>query len=75
MISDRDGPFTSLFWTSGMKRLGMNLNLSTAYRPETDIKIERKIAAFEDMIMLYVLHWQNDGDNYLDQLEFAHNNS
>jgi hypothetical protein len=36
LISDRDVRFTSLFWTSLMKRLELCLNLSTAYHPETD---------------------------------------
>jgi hypothetical protein len=75
LISDRDVRFTSLFWTSLMKRLGVRLNLSTAYHPETDGQTERTIGTFEDMIRPYVCYLQNDWDQYLDQLEFAYNNS
>jgi transposase InsO family protein len=75
LISDRDVRFTSLFWTSLMKRLGVHLNLSTAYHPETDGQTERTIGTFEDMIRPYVRYLQNDWDQYLDQLEFAYNNS
>jgi GNAT superfamily N-acetyltransferase len=34
IISDRDVRFTSLFWTTLMDRLGVKLNLSSAYHPE-----------------------------------------
>ncbi|GJW77417.1 putative reverse transcriptase domain-containing protein [Tanacetum coccineum] len=36
IISDRDSHFTSRFWQSLQKALGTQLDLSTAYHPETD---------------------------------------
>nr|GEX27989.1 hypothetical protein [Tanacetum cinerariifolium] len=36
IISDRDSLFTSRFWVSLQKALGTQLDLSTAYHPETD---------------------------------------
>ncbi|GJV74071.1 putative reverse transcriptase domain-containing protein [Tanacetum coccineum] len=36
IISDRDPRFTSRFWRSLQKSLGTNLDISTAYHPETD---------------------------------------
>ncbi|GKE07512.1 putative reverse transcriptase domain-containing protein [Tanacetum coccineum] len=36
IISDRDSHFTSRVWQSLHKALGMQLNLSTAYHPQTD---------------------------------------
>nr|GFD41892.1 putative reverse transcriptase domain-containing protein [Tanacetum cinerariifolium] len=36
VISDRDSLFTSRFWVSLQKALGTQLDLSTAYHPETD---------------------------------------
>ena len=75
LISDRDVRFTSLFWTTLMKRLGVKLNLSTAYHPQTDGQSERTIGTLEDMIRPYVCYLQTDWDQYLDQLEFAYNNS
>jgi transposase InsO family protein len=59
LLSDRDVRFTSLFWTSLMKRLGVRLNLSTAYHPEFDGQTERTIGTFEDMIMPYVCYLPN----------------
>jgi hypothetical protein len=41
LISDRYVRVTSLFWTALMKRLGVKLNLSTAYHPQTDGQSER----------------------------------
>ncbi|GJZ28041.1 reverse transcriptase domain-containing protein [Tanacetum coccineum] len=36
IISDRDRHFTSRFWKSLQKALGTNLDMSTAYHPQTD---------------------------------------
>nr|GEW69312.1 putative reverse transcriptase domain-containing protein [Tanacetum cinerariifolium] len=36
IISDRDGRFTSRFWQTMQKELGMRLDMSTAYHPQTD---------------------------------------
>ncbi|GJU27428.1 putative reverse transcriptase domain-containing protein [Tanacetum coccineum] len=36
IISDRDPHFASRFWRSLQKSLGTNLDMSTAYHPETD---------------------------------------
>ncbi|GKE04041.1 putative reverse transcriptase domain-containing protein, partial [Tanacetum coccineum] len=43
IISDRDPRFASRFWRSLQKSLGMNLDMSTAYHPETDGQSERTI--------------------------------
>ncbi|GJW79761.1 putative reverse transcriptase domain-containing protein [Tanacetum coccineum] len=43
IISDRDSHFTSNFWRSLQKALGTNLDMSTAYRPQTDGQSERTI--------------------------------
>jgi transposase InsO family protein len=47
IISDRDERFTSLFWRTLTQLLGIKLNLSTAYHPQTDGQSERTIGNFE----------------------------
>lgn len=41
IISDRDSRFTSRFWTCMQLAIGTQLNLSTAYHPNTNGKTER----------------------------------
>nr|GEU42388.1 reverse transcriptase domain-containing protein [Tanacetum cinerariifolium] len=43
IISDRDILFTSRFWKTLQEALRTQLNLSTAYHPETDGQSERTI--------------------------------
>ncbi|GJZ78519.1 putative reverse transcriptase domain-containing protein, partial [Tanacetum coccineum] len=49
IISDRDSHFTSRFWQSLQNALGTQLDMSTAYHPETDGQSERTIQTLEDM--------------------------
>ncbi|GJX73826.1 putative reverse transcriptase domain-containing protein [Tanacetum coccineum] len=50
IISDRDGRFTSQFWKLLSKALGTQLDMSTAYHPQTDGQSERTIQTLEDII-------------------------
>nr|GFB94055.1 reverse transcriptase domain-containing protein [Tanacetum cinerariifolium] len=50
IISDRDSHFTSRLWKSLQKALGTQLDMSTAYHPETDGQSERTIQTLEDML-------------------------
>ncbi|GJW48101.1 putative reverse transcriptase domain-containing protein [Tanacetum coccineum] len=50
IICDRDPRFTSNFWRSLQKDLGTNLDMSTAYHPQTDGQSERTIQTLEDML-------------------------
>ncbi|GKF39664.1 reverse transcriptase domain-containing protein, partial [Tanacetum coccineum] len=43
IICDRDPRFASNFWRSLQKALGTNLDMSTAYHPQTDGQSERTI--------------------------------
>nr|GEY00736.1 retrotransposon protein, putative, Ty3-gypsy subclass [Tanacetum cinerariifolium] len=55
VIFDRDSLFTSKFWVSPQKALGTQLDLSTAYHPETDGQSERTIQTLEDMLRACVI--------------------
>jgi hypothetical protein len=75
IISDRDSRFTSRFWTCMQTALGTQLNLSTAYHPETDGQTERVNQVLEDMLRMYVMDQQSHWEKYLPLVEFAYNNS
>ena len=58
IISDRDPRFISRFWKGLMKELGVKLNLSTAFHPQTDGQSERTIQTLEDMLRSCVLQFK-----------------
>ncbi|GKB04383.1 putative reverse transcriptase domain-containing protein [Tanacetum coccineum] len=47
IISDHDSHFTSIFWQSLQSALGTQLDMGTAYLPETDGQSERTIQTLE----------------------------
>nr|GEV23799.1 reverse transcriptase domain-containing protein [Tanacetum cinerariifolium] len=55
IISDRDSKFTSHFWKSLNKSLSTQLDMSTAYHPQTDGQSERTIQTLEDMLRACVI--------------------
>ena len=55
IISDRDSRFKSKFWTCMQSTLGTQLNLNTAYHPQSDRQIERVNQVLEDMLRMYVM--------------------
>nr|GEU52427.1 putative reverse transcriptase domain-containing protein [Tanacetum cinerariifolium] len=57
IISDRDSHFTSRFWISLQEAMGTNLDMSTAYHPQTDGQSERTIQTLEDMLRAYVINF------------------
>ncbi|GKD64840.1 putative reverse transcriptase domain-containing protein [Tanacetum coccineum] len=57
IISDRDGRFTSHFWKSLNKALGTQLDMSTAYHPQTDGQSEITIQTLEDMVRACVIEF------------------
>ena len=75
IISDRDPRFTSRFWKGLMKELGVKLNLSTAFHPQTDRQYERTIQTLEDMWRSCVLQFKGHWNEYLPLAEFTYNNN
>ncbi|GJW75517.1 putative reverse transcriptase domain-containing protein, partial [Tanacetum coccineum] len=55
IICDCDPRFASNFWRSLQNALGTNLDISTAYHPQTDGQSERTIQPLEDMLRSYVI--------------------
>ncbi|GKF31815.1 putative reverse transcriptase domain-containing protein [Tanacetum coccineum] len=53
----------------------MNLDMSTAYHPQTDGQSERTIQTLEDMLCAYVIDFGKGWVNHLPLVEFSYNNS
>ncbi|GKA21044.1 putative reverse transcriptase domain-containing protein [Tanacetum coccineum] len=75
IISDRDGRFVSQFWQSLQEAFGTQLDMSTAYHPETDGQSERTIQTLEDMLRACVIDFGKGWDRHLPLIEFSYNNS
>nr|GFC39589.1 reverse transcriptase domain-containing protein [Tanacetum cinerariifolium] len=65
VISDRDSLFTSRFCVSLQKALGTQLDLSTAYHPETDRQSKRTIQTLEDMLRACLIDFGSSWDKHL----------
>ncbi|GJS22120.1 putative reverse transcriptase domain-containing protein [Tanacetum coccineum] len=70
IIYDRDPRFASNFWRSLQKALGTNLDMSTAYHPQTDGQSERTIQTLEDMLRASVIDFWKVGFKHLPTSEF-----
>ncbi|GKE39232.1 putative reverse transcriptase domain-containing protein [Tanacetum coccineum] len=55
--------------------LGTQLDMSTAYHPQTDGQSERTIQTLEDMLRACVLDFGGSWDVHLPLVEFSYNNS
>ncbi|GKA47417.1 putative reverse transcriptase domain-containing protein [Tanacetum coccineum] len=72
IIFYRDNKFTSHFWQSLNKALGAQLNMSTAYHPQTDGQSERTIQTLEDMLRACVIDFGKGWDRHLPLVEFSY---
>ncbi|GJV67969.1 putative reverse transcriptase domain-containing protein [Tanacetum coccineum] len=63
------------FWQSLQNALGTQLDMSTAYHPETDGQSERTIQTLEDMLRACVIDFGKGWDKHLPLIEFSYNNS
>ncbi|GJT05793.1 putative reverse transcriptase domain-containing protein [Tanacetum coccineum] len=75
IISDRDGRFVSQFWQSLQEAFGTQLDMSTAYHPETDGQSDRTIQTLEDMLRACVIDFGKGWDIHLPLIELSYNNS
>jgi hypothetical protein len=75
IISDRGSEFTSRFWRAFTDILGIKLQLSTAFDPETDGQTEQVNQVLEQYLRLYSDYQQTEWVKHLPLAEFAYNNS
>jgi len=76
IVSDRDVRYTSNFWRALCKLCGVELNLSTAFHPETDGQTERVNRVLGDLLKHYCRSSgrQDEWDKHLTMAEFCYNN-
>jgi hypothetical protein len=72
-VSDRDPIFTSRFWRELMAKLGVKLNMSTAYHPQTDGQTEKVNQCLEQYLRAMVFDKNNQWANYLPLAELWYN--
>nr|GEZ16751.1 putative reverse transcriptase domain-containing protein [Tanacetum cinerariifolium] len=74
IILDRDSKFASHFWKLLNKSLGTQLDMSTAYHPQTNVQSERTIQTLENMLHACVIDFRKGWDKHLPLVEFSYNN-
>ena len=74
-MSDHDPQFTSRFFKELQSALGIRLDFSTTFHPQTNRQLERVIQVLEDMLRGYALDIFGSWDKYIPLMEFAYNNS
>ncbi|GKA00277.1 putative reverse transcriptase domain-containing protein [Tanacetum coccineum] len=75
IICDRDGRFTSNFWRSFQKALGIDVSMSTAYHPETDGQSERTIQTLKDILRACVIDFGKGWVKHFPLAKFLYNYS
>src|SRR3979490_302888 len=73
VISDRGSQFISKFTRDLYRLLGIKMNPSTAYHPQTDGQTERINQEVEQYLRLFVNHRQDDWVEWLPLAEFSYN--
>jgi len=75
LVSDRGSIFTSRFWKSLSKLMGLKQRLSTSFHPQTDGQTERMNQTVEQYLRIYCNYQQDNWFNLLPIAEFAYNNA
>jgi hypothetical protein len=75
VIRDRGPQFVSGFMRELYKLLRIEVNLSTAYHPQTDGQTERVNREVEKYVRTFVNHQQDAWADWLPLTEFAYNNA
>nr|GEU90888.1 hypothetical protein [Tanacetum cinerariifolium] len=57
-----------------IKSLGMNLDMSTAYHPQTNSQSERTRQMLKDMLCAFVIDFGSSWDRHLPLVKFSYNN-
>ncbi|GJZ17264.1 putative reverse transcriptase domain-containing protein [Tanacetum coccineum] len=74
-FQDRDGVDSRHIMQAFQEALGMRLDMSRAYHPQTDGQSEHTIQTLEDMLRACVMDFGGSWDTHLPLIEFSYNNS
>ncbi len=66
IVSDRGSKFISRFWRQLTDKLGIKLNLSTAYHPQTDGQTERVNQVLEQYLRVFASYNQDNWSTLLE---------
>ncbi|KAJ4812719.1 polyprotein [Rhynchospora pubera] len=75
LVSDRDPIFTSQFWRELMDKIGIQLNMSTAYHPQSDGQTERLNQCLEQYLRCMIFEQQKKWVSWLSFAEYWYNTS
>ena len=75
IVSDHDVRFTSKFWKSLWRLLGMTLQFSTAFHPQTNGQTEVTNCSLGNLLRCLVQENDDTWDDLLPRAEFAYNAS
>jgi ribosomal protein L21E len=75
LVSDRDKIFTSNFWQGVFKRTGTDLNMSTAYHPQSDGQTERVNQQIECYLRCFISAHPKQWSKWLPLCEFWYNSN
>jgi hypothetical protein len=67
--------FTSRLWPSLQRTLGINLNLSIAFHPQTNDQSKRTIQTLEDLLRACVLEFDGQWEDLLSLVKLTYNNN
>ncbi|KAJ3687163.1 hypothetical protein LUZ61_016327 [Rhynchospora tenuis] len=73
LVSDRDPIFTSNFWRELMTKIGIQLNLSTSYHPQSDGQTERLNQCVEQFLRCMIFDQQKQWCRWLPLAEYWYN--
>ena len=74
MLLDRGPQFAMMAFRELLKLLGIKLNLTTAYHPQTDRATKQVNQEIEAYLSIYCSAHPTEWKNSLSTLEFTHNN-
>lgn len=73
IVSDRDSRFTGTFWSELFKLLGLSLDMSSSYHPQTNGQTERFNGLLEEYLRHFVNANQRNWVQLLDVAQFCFN--